>query len=202
MHELRQSLTMPLTATFQLVDQIAFGPLVLLTIVFRAAVNRLPSSGIPVPAAVIAAIVMPLYFLHCYARVGQNLECLILSLIRAFLFHQIAEALLTTFFLTTAHIFARLHRIRDRINQWRRKRALAALKNQPPLSAPLSALRPTPPPLPRTERMRRHAQAAQDDFNAELAVLQAMPLDDDEREILILQSKQRLLESLSKLNQA
>jgi hypothetical protein len=49
---------------------------------------------------------------------------------------------------------------------------------------------------PRAEQLRRLAEAAQADYGAEVAVLTGLPLDDDERTMLLDQAKQRLLQRL------
>lgn len=48
-------------------------------------------------------------------------------------------------------------------------------------------------------RRRRQAKVANGEFEAERQLLQRLSLDDDEREVLLLQAKQRFLEKLSQL---
>jgi hypothetical protein len=53
----------------------------------------------------------------------------------------------------------------------------------------------------RQKRRKRDAEAAQAEYEAEETLLKKMPIDDDEREVLLLKAKQQLLERLSRLEE-
>ena len=186
-------------------DDLTVPQLVLLAIVFHITskhVWRETPHVLPVAAAM---TVLPLYFLHRFPKERDDLNLLVISLFRSLLIYKIVHSITTV----AAHIFVMIRIAQLRFELWlilgRVTRSLNRLKavceqfRRPPPLVPM----PPPPPLPtRAERMRRWAVAAQAEFDSEVTLLNTMPLDEDEREVLILQTKQRLLQKLSELNKA
>lgn len=182
-------------------DGFTFPQLVLLAIVFHytaAHINEEPPRELPIAAGL---AVFPLYFLHRYLSEQDDVVLLIGSLFRSLLLCKIVYSItrISLLIINTIRVmrlkFLLWLALRHGKSLQRRLSEMRA--NLPPAPLPL----PPPPPLPRAERMRRVADAAQDDFTAEAELLATMPLDEDEREILTLQAKQRLLKKLSQLSE-
>jgi hypothetical protein len=60
---------------------------------------------------------------------------------------------------------------------------------------------PLPTPVSRNDWMQRVAKKAQTDYEATELLLRGLPLDDDEREVLTMLAKQRLLQVISRLTE-
>lgn len=58
---------------------------------------------------------------------------------------------------------------------------------------------PRPPVRTRADRLQDAATTAQQDFDAEVALIETMKLDEDEQDVLRMRAKQRLMRKLSQV---
>jgi hypothetical protein len=192
-----------LAAIVEWLDDTSVGTLVIIAFVLRFVASHLPQprNGMIRPAA--SGVFLLAYFLHRYLLDGDDSGRLFQSLVRALVAGHIVwsvTSLAITAFQWLSDRLARscssFHRMFSRFvggirkmchsfRQWRHSR------NPPPPVREESA-----PPPPRAAILRQQAEAAQADYEAEVAALAGLPLDEDEREMLLNQAKQRLLHKL------
>ena len=184
-------------------DETALGALFLVAFVLRMVADRLPHSRIEWGPRAASGVFLLAYFLHRYSLDGDQFECLVLSLLRSFVASHIVLSVTELTMLVVRAAWGRIDRLRRslartflgflggvigacrRVGRWRWPR-------KPPPSPPTTVTRQ--PTL--AEVLRQRAQAAQAEYDAEIAALSGLPLDDDEREMLQNMAKQRLLSRL------
>jgi hypothetical protein len=201
-----QAMCAPVVFSILLLGNLPFWQLVALAVVFRFGIERIPFKATRWIAPLGAGLAMLGYFAFCLLRDRGEFEDTFIALVRSLLVYQVVWGMLTALdgsanaFIEWCRPFREalanlakdirsgLAAARYRLARWRQ---------------PASPLPRPQPPLPtRAVRMQRLAQAAQEDYNAEIAALAELPLDSDEREILELEAKQRLLEKISRIAQA
>jgi hypothetical protein len=194
------------TLLILLLDAMSFGQLLALTIVLGMVDAHVPPCRARVLASRTAAPMMLAYFGYQAIRVGDQWWLLLLSLFRSWLaYHTIASGLTPVLAIANAirihfwkfaresqRVLGRAKLAAVHISKW----IVRFLRRQQSHREPI---RPAATPPSRNERMRALAASAHAEFDSEVAVIQTLPLDDDEREILVLQAKQRLLQKLSRL---
>jgi hypothetical protein len=184
-------------------DGTTIGTLLVVAFVLRMVIDRLPQRYSTVVPTVCGSVFLLAYFVHRFQCDGGQFEVLILSVIRSFLASYIVWSVirLITFALGACiHwmflLWLRIRQIWQRLllsirSTSRRAQQWYERRHPPP---PLP--KPAPPP-PRAVRLKLQAEAAQADYNAEVAALAGLSLDDDERETLMVLAKQRLIQRLS-----
>jgi hypothetical protein len=206
MHALAQHLSDLGIAARQWFDTVPLDSLFLMALAFRMGARCFRLYDLQIVAYMVASLFFVTYFMHLYAINGNGFGYVLASLLRSlFAYHvvwsvtMIAVALvnLARWLLHDLRLIvrqtlprwqSRLLRIGPRIQDWWRRRH--------PL--PLPPPRPLPRPVPRAVALRQFAQAAEADYDAEVAALEGLPLDEDEREVLLCAAKQRLLRKLNR----
>lgn len=186
-------------------DQQSFGPMLLLAITCHVASAPLRrKNGLFIPY-VFGAGSMLLYFLHCFVNQSDNFEWLFAALLRSLMLCEIGFGLCAIVLGTARVAAARIRSAEMRLAYALRSAISSAAVVSARLWASWLKFRQPPrvaaPQLSRVERLIRLAKEAQADFQAETAALETLSLDEDEREVLNLQAKQRLLQKLSQLGQ-
>jgi hypothetical protein len=199
------------TETLLCADQLTTLQLFFLAVVFHLSARHISRDRPHNFEVLLPMSVLPLYFLYRFPNDKQDLYHLVVLLIRSLLIYGIVSAIASLAVSVLGMIYvARLNvslwlnthwaiPLEQRIAALNEKCRLKFRLSPPPV---LTRTEPIRRPPSRAERMRRVAELAQSEFDEEVAVLNAMPLDDDEREILVLQIKQRLLQKLSQLGSA
>jgi hypothetical protein len=182
-------------------DETSLGGLMLVAFVFHLVSQRLPQRSTGLVPPVSSGMFLLVYFLHRYLLDGDRFDYLLASVFRSLLASHIVWSIANLIALAVQAVSHQvehsrrsligsllrfLHRIVERwrrLRQWRLQR------------------RPAPPPQevappPRAVLLRQQAEAAQADYEAEVTALVGLPLDEDERDMLLNQAKQRLLRSL------
>ncbi|MBN8627061.1 MAG: hypothetical protein J0M17_16400, partial [Planctomycetes bacterium] len=156
-------------------------------------------------SSLVAGLLMLAYFAHRAAGDDGAVEALGLSLVRALAVFEPARFTILGFATAERYLThalgppllracrSLLETLLETVRERRRRRALT---NSPP-----PVVVPAPRVPTKIERMQLEARAARAEFEAEEALLKALPLDDDEREVLLLQAKQQLVAKLARLRE-
>lgn len=194
----------------EFIDQCRLVPLAIVTVAVRFAGKSLIRDKVDDRLSTLFGTSFVLGFVYYrWLTYGEDIPALIGALLRGGLAYQlilhVTQLVQLTYHQTLRWFVHVERRFIDGLSQglqavrpwWSRRRHS---RSTPPRITPPP--RVTPPPVSRTVRMRTAAQAAQDAYQQELALIDTMPLDDDEATILKLQAKQRLLQSLSEVTQS
>lgn len=196
-------------AAVQWFDSTDIFSLLLVAFVFRLVVDRLPGPHVSVVPPVCSGIFLLAYFIHLYRLDGDQVECLFVSVMRSLVAGHIVWSVVAITILTIQWLLSRLNRLRWFLQRTaiRTSHGIAAMRASvhqwhlnrhppPPLSEVV-----VPPPPPRSVLLRQLAEAAQADYDAEVAALTGLPLDEDERETILTIAKQRLISRLTQGDQ-
>lgn len=179
-------------------DETSLGALMLVAFLLQLVSHRLPQPSSSWVPPVSSGVFLLGYFMHRYLLDGDRFNYLLASLLRSLLAScivwSIAELIVLAALavshqienwkrLTFGRAFQLWHGI---VERWRRlrQRRLRRTPGRPP---------PAVASPPRAVMLRQRAEAARADYEAEVAALVGLPLDEDEREMLLNQAKQRLL---------
>jgi uncharacterized membrane protein YeaQ/YmgE (transglycosylase-associated protein family) len=181
-------------------DETSLGVIGLVAFVFHLVAHRLPHlpTGLSPPAC--SGVFLLAYFLHRYYIDGDHFDCLLASVFRSLLASAIVWSAAELTAVAAQAVLHRLGRLRSLASRkvlglvrgivaafraaWQRRRRRPA------------PIQKTAPPPPRAVQLRQQAEAAQADYDAELAALAGLPLDEDEKQMLQDLAKQRLLQRL------
>ena len=188
------------------IDELSFGQLAILTFVFRIFSDQLHPRQAPRVVVCTSTMLGLLYFGHRAIRDGDQFLALCFTVVRTYLaFWLIYSAVLpitivlqSTIPTTQVRLLA-ICRAPITFLAVPLKAVLQRFRRRAPQPAPTEAPRRT---LTKAERMELVATAARSEYDAEVALLATLPLDEDEQEVLVLQAKQRLLQKLIKLPEA
>jgi hypothetical protein len=184
-------------------DETPLAELLLVAFVFRFALRQMPQARTGVAPPVVSGAFLLAYFLHRYVLDRDQFQCLLVSVLRSLAATHLVWSVTELIVLVLQTVSRRLddlrwsldrrfrddvRRIRNAVRRYRRWRL-----GRQPLPPPDEDV---PPPPSRAVVLRQKAEAAQADYEAEVAALTGLPLDEDEREILLEQAKQRLLRRL------
>lgn len=191
------------TDWFQFLDNHSIGALVLLAVVCRLAANAPPAPYASMIPYAITGPVMLGYFLSRFADNCDDFSQLIGVLIRSFLSYGIVWCAVAIALAAISPVLPRIRRAASKVGRLFRKLLAAIEQRRAHRKAMRTAREYVPPPVtprvPRAERLRQFAEDARADYEMEIHALTPLPLDDDEREVLALEAKQRLLQRLAKL---
>ena len=186
-----------------LLDECPVASLLLLAVASRLAISRIDSSRALVIPRIVAGTFLFGYFLHCFSRESKEFSYLFASLLRAVLGSQVIWSVAAVFTTAVKICMRQLQSMRSRLVSRQRRLAVEAFELQRQRRARQYArevqLPPPEPPAPRAERLKKVAENANADYEAEVKVLDGLPLDRDEREVLLMRAKQRLLQKLERL---
>jgi hypothetical protein len=183
------------------VDELSFGHLLIGAIVARIAAQPLAGRATPHFASTAAGLVALVCLVRRAMHDRDDLSVVVL-LVRTLLIYHFAWSGFTIGSVVYATICSWIaHFSRDAWSILRFIATVALLILFRVARLRLWRRRPAPArPLPtRRMRMERYAAAAQVEYEAEADLIQSLPLDEDEREVLTMQAKQRLLVKLARL---
>ena len=172
-------------AAVQWFDDTSLATLLIVAGVFSFAACRLPQShtGLGPPAC--SGVFLLAYFLHRYLIDGDQCEQLVASLLRSLLASHIVWSVAELIVLAFQAFWQRLKRLWSSLRRMAlafvlkvgdvcRRLCQSLLKRKPPPP------KPAPPALSRAAALRKRAEAAHADYEAEIAALAGLPLDEDE----------------------
>jgi hypothetical protein len=205
MYGLPQQISELIDAARQWFDAVPLDSLMLVAIAFHLGARRFRYANLQAVPYIFASLFFVSYFLHRYTVDGSGFGYVLASLLRSlFAYHivwsvsmiAVAIVCLLHVLLVNLRTFCcrefsrwrfRIETIRMHIRFWWRRRHPLPLPPPPYI----------PRPVPRAVTLRLQAEAAEADYDAETAALDGLPLDDDEREVLICAAKQRLIRKLN-----
>jgi len=189
----------PAESAFHYADRFTFFQLVFLAIVARITSDRLSIAKGTLAGYVAGGLVLPAYFLHRFMS-AADLAMLVEAFVRSLLVAQIAAGVVSVVTTAVTKISTWLRSIRGefRMRQVQKEceRVRRELQNKPP-PPPRT---PPPPPPTAAERMQKLADKAREEYEAEIKALDSLPLDEDEREVLLLRAKRNMLRKLKEGN--
>ena len=205
MFGLPQQVSELIDAARQWFDAAPLDSLLLVALAFHLGSRCFRYAKLEAVAYIVASLFFVSYFLHRYEIEGSGFSHVLAALLRSlFAYHVVwSITMITVGLACLLHVLLidlrtlscrefsrwrfRLETIRMHIRFWWRRRHPLPLPPPPYI----------PRPVPRAVTLRLHAEAAEADFQAEVAALEGLPLDEDEREVLICAAKQRLIRKLN-----
>jgi uncharacterized membrane protein YbhN (UPF0104 family) len=192
---------MPNNFAIPFVDEATFAQLIFLAVVAYLTAAHLATLRSKLAGMIAFGTVLPLYFFHRFTF-DAKFESLFEALVRSLLISHVTGS--AAMVVATAWTLARV-KIRDaqsraeierRRKEWELERQrLEAERNKPRPAPP-----PAPPPPTFSERMDALAKKAREEYDAEMRALDSLPLDEDEREVLVNRAKRNLLRKLKEAN--
>ena len=187
-------------------DTIPIHSLLLVAIAFRFGARRFGYSDLQLIPCIFASLFFVAYFLHGYRAGGNGFANVFSVLVRSlFAYHIVWGACMIA--VGSVYLIRRLNEqlrsiIDTAVKRWRFRLTIIRLRVHNRFKRPLPkvVVPPPPAPVPRAVILRRQAEDAEADFAAEVAALEGLSLDEDEREMLIYAAKQRLIRKLHREN--
>lgn len=183
----------------ELTERTTIVQLLFIAIVAGASAGRLVRDDKSRPASVAGGIVLTLNFFHHF-EFGHEFTSLVMLLVRSILFYHITVSVVSVIATVLSIIGARIRSGRQRITKFvGRVRDAFAERRAARRRRWIAKHTVVPPPKPAPsldERLQSFAKQARAEYDAEVRMLRALPLDRDEYEILEIQAKRRLLQKL------
>jgi hypothetical protein len=185
----------------QVLDELSFPQLAIVAFVLRFAAMHVPAPESSKAPQALGASAMLAYLGHSAMQGSSDVPWLLLYLCRSGFVYIVAAALATPIFYVAANVARFLEQTRIHVEAWYiawrlyfQDRFFQAQEEARPRPAPQ-------PPVPRAERMRQRAIEAREQFDAEAGVINELPLDEDEREVMLLRARQRMLQEVARLTE-
>ena len=180
-----------------------FGALLLIAIAVVAIARHFCPADYRYQSArqIAAALSFP-YLLYLYPRCSfDDFVLLLVALIRLYVFYLL---LLGTCMLVVPSTMWISSKVRFRIRRirewWREHQKHAQEKHEQRRQQRFAREHPPALPVPRSELLKQQMEDAHRDYEAEAKLIEESPaLDDDERKVALMQSKQRLLERINRI---
>jgi len=175
-------------------DKATFLQLLFLAIVVGMAVKHLACQESLIYGGIAGGILLVTYFLHRFTFEAE-IDVLVEALFRSLCVAHIG--LCSTSVVATLCMLISMKSREIRHAAYRRRLAEEARREQVRKAIQELTPKPAPPPPPPfSERIRSLARQAREEYDAEVQALNSLPLDEDEREILIMRAKRSLLRKL------
>jgi len=182
---------------YRTADQLTLTQLIFLAITLKLSAHYITSGRTRPVAYVVGGIVLCLYFFHRFTF-RDEFSSLVDTFMRSFLLHQSGVSVTQV----VAAIVAAVERYSWNTRRLMKKTIVKCAKwfflklisifQRPPKSIPAPPIHvPT-----YEERLQGFAQKVTDEHNAEIQMLDSLPLDRDEREVLEIHAKRKLLKRL------
>jgi hypothetical protein len=182
---------------FDLADKPTFFQLAFAGIVAGLTTKHLAYRETGRVSMIAAGVTLPSYFCHRFSFEAK-FDVLFEALIRSMLLSHVAAC--TTSVIATAclAISAKIRAARSAAEMARRMREFEVerQRERAERAKPRPLLPPPPPPPTFAERMEALSRKAREEYDAELRALDSLPLDEDERDILVMRAKRSLLRKL------
>ncbi len=179
----------------QFIDSASLLQLAFFAIVARASARHLSSDVVVKSASILGGVILPLYFFR-RSRFQYEFPLLVETLLRSLLVYHLTISIASVIITVLSIIMAHLRRLRN-IASKRFSEAQERREERRRIRNARKVKLPPPRPLPTfDEKLQSFAKQARADYDAELRMLQALPLDRDEFEVLAMQAKRRLLQKL------
>lgn len=182
---------------FELADRPSLAQLIFLAVVAGLTTKHLAYQETGRVSMIIGGILLPAYFCHRFSF-EATFDVLLEALVRSVLLSHVAACTTSVVASLFLAISAKIRTARDAAEMARRARefALERERERAERAKPRPPLPPPPPPPTYAERMEVLSRKVREEYDAEVRALESLPLDDDEREILVMRAKRSLLRKL------